>query len=81
MCNMADEDNDDDDYITTLMTMRILMMMIKGLSCFLWSADGGDSYGNFLVSFFSMKIVKEHNEMTTALDEKKKSLMEQLDMV
>lgn len=32
-------------------------------------------------SFFSMKIVKEHNEMTTALDEKKKSLMEQLDMV
>jgi len=28
-----------------------------------------------------MKIVKEHNEMTTALDEKKKSLMEQLDMV
>lgn len=35
----------------------------------------------FFFSFFSMKIVKEHNEMTTALDEKKKSLMEQLDMV
>lgn len=78
---MADDGNDDDDYITMLMTMRILMMMIKGLSCFWWGADGGDSYGNFLVSFFSMKIVKEHNEMTTALDEKKKSLMEQLDMV
>ena len=31
---MADEDNDHDDYITMLMTMRILMMMIKGLSCF-----------------------------------------------
>ena len=31
---MADEGNDDDDYITMLMTMRILMMMIKGLSCF-----------------------------------------------
>ena len=81
MCNMADEGNDDDDYITMLMTMRILMMMIKGLSCFWWGTDGGDSSGNFLVSFFSMKIVKEHNEMTTALDEKKKSLMEQLDMV
>ena len=31
---MADEDNDIDDNITMLMTMRILMMMIKGLSCF-----------------------------------------------
>ena len=30
---------------------------------------------------FSMKIVKEHNEMATALEEKKKSLVDQLDKV
>ena len=50
---------------------------------FYWFWAQTNNYWNYLehLFYFRMKIVKEHNDMAESLEEKKKSLMAQLEMV